>query len=98
WTRPGRDDRYLLDLWRANVDQLAWAGVPAGAVHVARLCTATYPEVFHSYRVDGPRAGRMVAGIRLRGRASVVVEVERRGPCAVQGRAGQANRPRGKRL
>jgi YfiH family protein len=66
WARPARGDRFLLDLWQANADQLEWAGVPHDAVHVARLCTATHPEVFHSYRVDGPRAGRMVAGIRLR--------------------------------
>ena len=66
WTRRTHGDRFLLDLWQANAEQLEWAGVPEHAVHVARLCTATHPEVFHSYRVDGARAGRMVAGIRLR--------------------------------
>jgi purine-nucleoside/S-methyl-5'-thioadenosine phosphorylase / adenosine deaminase len=52
------------DLWRANVDQLVAAGLPAGSIHVAGLCTRTYPEVFHSYRVRGTQAGRMVGVIR----------------------------------
>lgn len=54
------------DLWRANVDQLAAAGIPAGSIHVAGLCTRTYPDVFHSYRVRGSQAGRMVGVIRAR--------------------------------
>ena len=53
-----------LDLWRATRDQLERAGVPAAAVHVAALCTFDHPELFHSYRRDGTRAGRLVAAIR----------------------------------
>jgi YfiH family protein len=56
------------DLWQANVDQLMTAGIPADAIHVAGLCTRTYPETFHSYRVRGTQAGRMVAVIRARPR------------------------------
>lgn len=56
----------FLDTWRANADQLAAAGVPAPAIHVARLCTSCHRDVFHSYRVDGPRAGRMVGVIRMK--------------------------------
>lgn len=61
-----RDDRRRphFDLWRANTDQLAAAGVPAAAIHVSGLCTRTYPEAFHSYRVAGVNAGRMAAVIR----------------------------------
>lgn len=66
WCSPAGDGRFHLDLWQANVDQLTMAGLRASQVHVSRLCTATHPQVFHSYRVDGARAGRMVAGIRLR--------------------------------
>lgn len=66
WCRGLGGERYRLDLWQANRDQLVGAGVPAGQVHIARLCTATHADVFHSYRVDGASAGRMVAGIRLR--------------------------------
>jgi polyphenol oxidase len=63
-----RDDgrRPHFDLWRANVDQLMMAGIPAGSIHVVGLCTRTYPETFHSYRVRGTEAGRMVGVIRAR--------------------------------
>jgi YfiH family protein len=54
------------DLWRANVDQLVGAGIPAASIHVAGLCTRTYPETFHSYRVRGTQAGRMVGVIRAK--------------------------------
>jgi YfiH family protein len=60
---PGR---WRLDLWRANADQLAGAGIAADAIHQARLCTAHHPDLCHSYRRDGMQAGRMVAGIRVR--------------------------------
>ena len=36
------------DLWTANREQLERAGVPPGAIHVAGLCTRTYPDAFHS--------------------------------------------------
>lgn len=54
----------FLDTWAANADQLRAAGVPAANIHVLRLCTSCHRDVFHSYRVDGERAGRMVAVIR----------------------------------
>lgn len=61
---PGRRPHF--DLWRANSDQLEEAGVPSASIHVSGLCTRTHPEVFHSYRARGPRAGRMAAVIRPR--------------------------------
>jgi hypothetical protein len=60
----------FLDTWRANADQLRRAGVPAGQIHVSRVCTSCHRDTFHSYRVDGERAGRMVGIIRPRGRSS----------------------------
>ena len=59
-----RDARPHLDLWRATRDQLARAGVPAQQIHVCELCTFDHPALFHSYRRDGMRAGRLVAAIR----------------------------------
>lgn len=53
-----------LDLWRATRDQLARAGVPPQQIHVCELCTFDHPPLFHSYRRDGTRAGRLVAAIR----------------------------------
>jgi YfiH family protein len=66
WCPRIGEARFRLDLWQANHDQLVMAGVPSSQVHIAGLCTATHADVFHSYRVDGARAGRMVAGIRLK--------------------------------
>lgn len=57
---PGRP---RADLRRANRAQLLGAGVPEGAVHVAPWCTRCEPGLFHSFRRDGDRAGRMLASI-----------------------------------
>jgi YfiH family protein len=59
-----RDAKPHLDLWRATRDQLASAGVRPAHTHVAALCTFDHPALFHSYRRDGTRAGRLVAAIR----------------------------------
>jgi polyphenol oxidase len=59
-----RDAKPHLDLWRATRDQLARAGVPPADTHVAALCTFDHPALFHSYRREGTRAGRLVAAIR----------------------------------
>lgn len=58
--------RLWLDTWQANSAQLMAAGVPPGQIHVAGLCTACYPDLLHSYRVDGARAGRMAGAIAVR--------------------------------
>jgi YfiH family protein len=57
-------DGWMLNLWNANRDQLIEAGVRSPNIHIAELCTATHPEVFESYRRDGPAAGRLAAAIR----------------------------------
>jgi YfiH family protein len=54
----------FLDTWTANADQLQDAGVPASHIHASRVCTSCHRETFHSYRVDGERAGRMIGVIR----------------------------------
>jgi YfiH family protein len=48
-----------LDLWSANRDQLARAGVRGDHIYICGLSTISHPEVFASYRVAGDRAGRM---------------------------------------
>lgn len=68
WFVRGGDGRFVLDLWTANRDQLAAAGVPAGAIHHSGLCTASRPDLFASYRRDGPGTGRIAAVIRSRPR------------------------------
>jgi polyphenol oxidase len=51
-----------LDLWTANRDQLAAAGLAADHIYICRLSTVSHPDTFDSYRVAGDQAGRM-AGI-----------------------------------
>ena len=67
WFTSGHGDRFQLDLSRANHDQLAETGVPPSQIHVSGLCTKSFPNVFHSYRVRRERAGRMVGMIRAQG-------------------------------
>jgi len=65
WFRAGeRPGHWLFDGWTSAADQLETAGMAAANVHTSALCTATYPELFCSYRRDGSRAGRMAAAIR----------------------------------
>ena len=62
---PERDGRPPhLDLWQANIDQLTSAGVRPSNIHCLRGCTRSHPDWFFSYRGEGERAGRLVAGIR----------------------------------
>jgi YfiH family protein len=48
-----------LDLWAANRDQLAAAGIDPARIHSCGLSTVSHPDIFDSYRVAGERAGRM---------------------------------------
>jgi len=64
WFSAGPGLRPYLNLWRANRDQLEMAGIPAAQIHAAGLCTRSHPSVFHSYRAQGRRAGRMAGIIR----------------------------------
>ena len=51
-----------LDLWAANRDQLAAAGLRRDTIYLCGLSTVSHPDIFDSYRVAGEQAGRM-AGI-----------------------------------
>ena len=52
---PGRRPHF--DLWGANRDQLAQAGIPPAAIHVSGLCTRTHSGSFHSVPGRGTRSG-----------------------------------------
>jgi YfiH family protein len=66
WFSDGPRGRPMLDLWQANVDQLAAAGVSRERIHVAGICTKTHAATMHSYRAAGAAAGRMLGVIRRR--------------------------------
>jgi YfiH family protein len=50
WVRAVRPGHWMLDLWQANEDLLADAGVPTSSIENPRLCTACHPDLLFSYR------------------------------------------------
>jgi YfiH family protein len=64
WFSHAGEGRPTLDLWRATRDQLEGSGVLAPNIHVSELCTRTHAGTFHSYRVSGAAAGRLLGVIR----------------------------------
>lgn len=66
---PERGDlgrRTRIDLRLALARQLAAAGLHPSRIDVAEACTCCGGPEFHSWRRDGPRAGRMISFIALR--------------------------------
>jgi len=62
WTYRREGD--LFDFWQISIDQLIAAGVPAGQVMVAGICTRCNTSTFFSYRGEGCATGRFAAVIR----------------------------------
>jgi YfiH family protein len=54
-----------VDLKRANLNQLTAAGVCSDRVEVSPHCTITESSLFHSFRRDRERSGRMMGVLRL---------------------------------
>lgn len=61
--RPGPGDRWMMDLWAMNVDQLVRAGLRPDRVHVAGVCTIASTDRYPSHRAEGDAAGRFAAVI-----------------------------------
>jgi len=59
--RPGPRGRPHLDVRAANRAQLRAAGLPEAQVHDVGDCTHCRADLYHSYRREGPRAGRMIS-------------------------------------
>jgi polyphenol oxidase len=60
-----RDGRTYLNLKSANLSQLLECGVTRSNVEVSEWCTICNPGIFHSYRRDRDRSGRMMAAASL---------------------------------
>ncbi|HSV30549.1 MAG TPA: peptidoglycan editing factor PgeF [Atribacteraceae bacterium] len=60
-----REGKFFLNLRFVIVTDLIRQGVPAESIETVLLCTACRRDLFHSYRRDGPGAGRMLLGAAL---------------------------------
>ena len=60
WVTTASAGKWMLDLWRANEDQLREAGLAAARIDNPRLCTGCRADLFHSYRRRRGQ-GRLVA-------------------------------------
>jgi YfiH family protein len=58
---PGRGDRPHLELRTMASAALTAAGVRTEAIAIVGPCTAEHPGELHSYRRDGPKAGRQIS-------------------------------------
>ena len=58
--RPGPRGRPHLDVRAANERQLRAAGLAPSRIHRVDDCTRCRADLYHSYRRDGQRAGRMI--------------------------------------
>jgi len=60
-----------MDLLTANTLQLRAAGVPAGHIETASVCTACHKQDLYSHRAEGQEAGRGMAIVALTSTARV---------------------------
>jgi YfiH family protein len=65
WAAATTPGKWMLDLWRANLDQLTMAGLDPARIDSARLCTSCRHELFFSYR-RGRGQGRLVVVASVR--------------------------------
>lgn len=59
-------EKWHIDLWDCNKQQLMEAGVPETGIHVAGICTYIHYDDFFSARRLGINSGRIFSGIMLR--------------------------------
>ena len=61
----GKQKKYQLDLWAANVLLLQKSGLKPENIHVSGLCTCCNPEFFFSHRASGGQRGNLCGFIML---------------------------------
>ncbi len=59
WVTTAAPGKWMLDLWKANEDQLKDAGLSEAQIDNPRLCTGCRTDLFYSYR-RGRGQGRLV--------------------------------------
>ncbi len=59
------EDKFRLDLWRANEIILREAGIPEERIQVSGLCTCCNPELLFSHRATGGERGNLAGVIAL---------------------------------
>ena len=68
WERyiiPKDKGKWMLDLQGLNKGLLHEDGIPERNIEVIDLCTRCMPNLFHSYRRDGKKTGKMISLIML---------------------------------
>ncbi len=60
-----RNEKIYLNLKKGNTDQLLNSGLRSENIDIAPDCTICSPELFHSYRRDREKSGRMMAVVSL---------------------------------
>jgi YfiH family protein len=61
---PLADNRFTLDLWEANRQQLLEAGIRQ--IEASRMCTACHTDEFYSHRAERGATGRFAAVMGIR--------------------------------
>lgn len=65
FAKTDKPEKWRMDLWSANADQLLQAGVKPMNLYTARMCTIEHNDLFPSVRVEGRCAQRFAAVIGL---------------------------------
>jgi YfiH family protein len=67
FSRPRGEHKWSMNLAQANIDQMQRLGIRDEQCCWIRLCTACNQDIFFSHRAEGPRTGRQISFIQLRG-------------------------------
>lgn len=60
-----RNEKYYVDLWKENSNQISSCGVGADRIFSSDLCTMCNSDMFYSYRRDNGKTGRLGTFIQM---------------------------------
>ena len=63
---PSGEEKYHIDLWRANELMLLEAEARKDHIHVTNICTRCNPDILWSHRDAGPMRGNMAAFLSIK--------------------------------